>query len=110
MKKSDKTVDIVQGDVFFVEMDIPKNAKRVQRTSRGLVLAEGEATGHAHVIMDGGAELFEADGQLYLRVDNEEVPMKHEEHGPVFIDKKEWYVGQVLEYDPFTEEVNKVQD
>lgn len=107
-----KEVEMVQGDVFFVATSgIPKGAKKVSRTSRGLVLAEGEATGHCHVIQDTGAELFRNEnGDLYLQVDGETVSLKHEEHKPVTIPKGTWKVGQVVEYDPFDEEVRKVQD
>ena len=101
---------IVQGDVFLHPAVMPKGAVRAQRKPRGWVLAEGEHTGHAHAVVDDGAELYEADGVLYLRVDGEEVALRHEEHKPVFIPKGDWRVGIVREYDPFLEETRRVAD
>ena len=40
----------VQGDVYLIETDIPKDAKEVRASKLGYVLAEGEATGHHHLI------------------------------------------------------------
>ena len=100
---------IVQGDVFFTRSDsIPKGAQVVNRKARGYVLAEGEATGHAHVIEDD-IELYELEGVLYLRTGSE-VEVKHEEHLPVILSNGIWKVGIVREYDPFLEETRRVGD
>lgn len=108
--KKQREVEIDQGDVFFVRMSIPKEAKPVARTLRGLVLAEGEETGHCHAVENMDAELFEHEGILYLRVDGEEITVKHEEHAPVTVSKGEWRVGVVREVDPFDQEVRRVRD
>ena len=52
-----------QGDVLLIPTDsIPEGTKPAKRDSRGrLVLAEGEVTGHAHVILDDAATLFVQD-------------------------------------------------
>lgn len=60
---------------------VPKNAKPVMPTARGYVLAEGEATGHAHTIdAVPGVEMYERDGVLYLRVMDTPREVRHEEH------------------------------
>lgn len=99
-----------QGDVTLDVAKIPAMAKII----RGLVLAEGEATGHAHrlKVSDGvTAELLcEEGGDLYLRVSGGSVELVHEEHAPQVIEQGEYRVGRVLEYDYETEEARRVQD
>ena len=58
-----------QGDVGFVRMDVlPTGAKR--QTRKGdIVLALGEATGHAHKIKERSAKIFNLDGQRYLVIE-----------------------------------------
>jgi len=100
---------IVQGDVFFTKInDIPKKAKSRKKTERGYVIAEGEATGHAHVI-DEDIEFYESKGVLYLRTDRD-VQVRHEEHKPVTLGKGIWKVGIVREYDPFVRQERIVKD
>lgn len=100
---------IVQGDVFFTRARLlPREAKAVERTARGYVIAEGEATGHAHVVADE-VNLYEKDGVLYLRT-TKTVEVRHEEHKPVSLQAGTWQVGIVREYDPFLEEARRVED
>lgn len=102
-------VQVVQGDVFFRRAaGIPKGAKALAKTSRGYIIAEGEATGHAHVV-DDDVELYENDGTLYLRT-SKTVEVRHEEHRPVSLQPGIWQAGIVREYDPFLEEVRSVAD
>lgn len=98
-----------QGDVCIEKATIPSTAKR----KRGLVLAEGEVTGHAHrlnVPETVTAELFEEKSDLYLRVSGGSVELVHEEHKPIVIEEGEYVVDRVLEYDYDTEESRRVQD
>ena len=100
---------VVQGDVFFTKVKVmPDSAKSVERTVKGFVIAEGEVTGHAHVVADN-IELYEMGGVLYLRTERE-VQVRHEEHKSVSLSKGIWKVGIVREYDPFEEEARKVRD
>jgi len=100
---------IVQGDVFFTRAKkLPVNAEVKQRSNRGYIIADGEATGHAHVV-DDDVELLESDGILYLKT-AKEIQVKHEEHKPVILSKGIWKVGIVKEYDPFSEEARPVRD
>lgn len=73
------------------------------------VLAEGEVTGHAHVL-DADVDVFELDSGLKEFTTETEVPLKHEEHKQVPIPGGDWNSGQVLEYDHFMEEAKKVRD
>lgn len=58
------------GDVLALRIDkIPAKAKRVTPGPRGYVIAEGEATGHAHTIeATSDVEMYERGGVLYMRV------------------------------------------
>jgi hypothetical protein len=102
---------IQQGDVLIKEVkssiDFSK-AKKVERKQRGWVLAEGETTGHAHVI-DDDIELMEIDGTLYMK-NAHDVVIEHEEHNAHTIPAGVWEIGIVQEYDHFAEEARKVRD
>ena len=88
-----------QGDVLLkIIKEIPKGATEVKRKNEAIVLAEGEATGHAHRIMDIDAMFFEKDGKFYLKNDKA-VTLTHEEHKPLVIEPGIWEVGQVKEKD-----------
>jgi hypothetical protein len=100
---------IVQGDVFFTKAKaIPTKAKPMDRKARGYVIAEGEATGHAHVIEDE-ALIYEKYGTMYVHV-LKQIEVRHEEHRPITLTPGLWKVGIVREYDPFLEEARRVTD
>ncbi len=97
-----------QGDCLIEAVEsIPTRAKL--RKGR-CVLAEGEATGHAHVIEQKGAKLYEGDaGELFLEL-SKEATVTHEEHGPVTLPPGVYEAGIVREYDHFAEEARQVRD
>jgi hypothetical protein len=91
-----------QGDVIIRRTKgIPVGAKRVTKSSRGFVLAEGEATGHAHVIGDD-IKMYEKGGVLFIKA-NKSVTVKHEEHKPITLSRGSYAIGFVREQDPFEE-------
>lgn len=75
-----------QGDVLMRAVDrIPANATRIEREEGRIVLAHGEATGHAHAISapEEEATFLSADERgrfLQLVAD---VDVTHEEHAPI---------------------------
>ena len=93
-----------QGDVLIIEVSkIPEGAKRITPTKCGLVLAEGEATGHAHAIIDvAEVEAYTLEEQFFLKV-GAPVIVTHEEHKPITIEPGTWRVAIVREYDHFAE-------
>lgn len=97
------------GDVLLFRVGVPEGAVRRPREERGLVLAEGEATGHAHTITDDGCALLEHDGRVFLAVEKP-VTLRHEEHKPQVVQPGEYEVRRVQEVDPFNEEVHSVSD
>ncbi len=89
-----------QGDVLFFKIDaLPEKVDNVARRERGLVIAEGEVTGHAHVVEDPKkARLYTLEEILYLVVD-EEVDCVHEEHKTVHLTPGVYRIDGVRESD-----------
>ena len=102
-----------QGDVLLnrVNIDIT-NAVKVKKDRRGVVLAEGEVTGHYHGIEvdEDEAELIKLGDKMLLNVKTESVTLKHQEHNPIIIEKGIWEFGQVVEKDWLSGMVNPVRD
>ena len=100
-----------QGDVIIERIEeLPAGVKATQAKPRGFVLAEGEHTGHAHVIDRlAGIEFVEKDGLFYIKNDKP-ATVTHEEHKPITFPAGLWRVRGVKEYDHFAEEARKVQD
>lgn len=100
-----------QGDILFIPVEKePKKGKQIKSDpSRGIVIAEGEATGHLHRIqcpppaavfynikIEGGI-----DGMLdrYLHV-RKPVSVIHDEHGPIDLPADGYIVRRQREYTP----------
>jgi hypothetical protein len=94
---------IRQGDVLLVPVDgLPRETLDVG--SGRLVLADGEATGHAHVVEDERASLHSVggrDGGRFLSVVGEEpVFLVHEEHDRLSVPPGVYEVRRQREYEP----------
>ena len=95
-----------QGDVLLVPVErIPwRRQHEVEPDSRGVVLAEGEATGHAHVVR-GAARLVRATrhwahpGETYLVVSGR-AQLVHEEHDPLQLKRGTYEMRRQREYGP----------
>jgi len=91
-----------QGDVLLVRVDeLPQYCHPVPR--RGpIVLAEGEATGHAHVITATHATLHVTGGDdAYLVVTGgRSALLRHEEHDTIAVAPGVWEVRRQREYSP----------
>lgn len=100
-----------QGDVIIEPVaDLPAEAKKVEAKPRGYVLAEGEVTGHAHVIdRVADIEFVEKDGMFFIK-NKKPVTVRHEEHKPVTVPAGTWRVRGVREFDHFAEEARRVID
>lgn len=81
--------------------------------SGSFVLAEGEATGHRHVISVPSVDDMEVfrtpSGGLYMRLKTEGT-VTHEEHGPITIAPGTYRVDREREYDWFAKSVRRVID
>jgi len=92
-----------QGDVLLVAVPaIPKDARLLPRDQGRIVLALGEATGHAHAIADPQAVLLETElQQRFLQVLAEGgVLLRHEEHHPILLPQGTYEVRRQREYTP----------
>jgi hypothetical protein len=95
-----------QGDVFIAPIPaVPKGAAR----RPGVVLVEGELTGHSHRLArpDAG-ELLERGGNLYLRVLADSATIIHQEHRAITLPRGTYRVWGQREYSP--DEIRRVLD
>lgn len=100
---------IQQGDVLLERVaKLPYGAK-AKEFPNGIILAEGEVTGHHHMIKDAGAKAYELNGVLYVEV-KDPVILTHEEHKNLPIPPGIYKVGQVKEYDHLTQVTKQVVD
>ncbi len=100
---------IRQGDVLLVPVgEIPANAERITPDrKRGVVLAYGEVTGHAHVMAPAKVSQWDADGQRYVTV-RADAPLTHEEHATHIVPAGKYRVVIHREYSP--EAIRNVAD
>lgn len=100
-----------QGDVTLEYVaTMPAGGRPVTPGARGYVVAEGEHTGHAHVLDAAGVlEMREVDGVLYARIASP-VALTHEEHHTQTVQPGIVRFGRVQEYDHFENEARTVAD
>jgi hypothetical protein len=113
-----------QGDVLLIPVDAdvgsngeaPKERHAQVRLDGRLVLAEGEATGHAHAILDEHARLevqhfgesravwihrrVWTESRTLLVVEDEPATLVHEEHEPLTVPPGSYVVRRQREYAP----------
>lgn len=92
-----------QGDIYLVPIDkLPKGLTEVPREKDRIVLAEGEATGHLHMIEAPEAtflakDITDIEGR-FLAVEAE-VALTHPEHDTITLAPGNWEVRRQREYD-----------
>jgi len=74
-----------------------KNTRKLNRP----ILAEGETTGHKHVIDDQSVEVAEREDKAREFKLAKPATVKHEEHNPVTLPAGEYVSDIVRECDPF---------
>ena len=109
--RSKRAGSLRQGDVLLVRVqEIPGDESSVtsERVADRHVLAEGEATGHAHVVVGEGLRLAEwrrarrwvgPEFRRYLVVPAE-ATLAHEEHLPLELSEGVYEVRRQREYRP----------
>lgn len=97
-----------QGDVLLVACE-PPDIKKENKRQEEVVLAEGEATGHAHRLRARAAALMMimAAGRRYVQA-LEACVLHHEEHGEIHLDPGWYEVRRQREYD--AGEIRQVAD
>jgi hypothetical protein len=90
-----------QGDVLIrPARDVPEGLKPVPLDEGRVILAYGEVTGHAHVVL-GEVELLQSDVQemerRFLRVEAE-ATVVHDEHATVTLPPGDYEVVRQREY------------
>jgi len=95
-----------QGDVLLLAIDpgqLPASARPLPRAGGRVVLAEGEATGHAHAIRSAAATLLRdgtgAAAPRFLRA-TAPVDLVHEEHATIALPAGAYRVVIQREYVP----------
>lgn len=92
-----------QGDVLVIQIDeLPAGLSPLdpKSDSRGLVLAEGEATGHAHAIDWSQVRTAGGDGSaLYFEAGDSAV-LTHQEHDPILLPPGNYRAVRQREYAP----------
>lgn len=109
-----------QGDVILVAVTaLPAGAKKIPFKKRGIVLALGEATGHAHVIERASARVlqpayWDAGAERFVQLLQAQ-PLKHTnadgsqaDHNPIALERGLYQQGFQVEYTP--EELRNVAD
>lgn len=87
-----------QGDVLFKKADGILIENEVIISKNRCVVAEGEHTGHMHVLESPNAEMFKLGDKMFLKLGSSST-VKHQEHNPITLDKGMWEIGRVQEYD-----------
>lgn len=109
MKRALKRAFMVrQGDVLIRRVASAPAGKPVAREAGRIVLAHGEATGHAHAIADPEADLIITDEKRRYLIARSPVTLGHEEHSPIELDEGTYEIIRQMEYQP--EEVRYVAD
>jgi hypothetical protein len=97
-----------QGDVYLKSVQSVPQSTPVAAKNGRLILAEGEATGHAHAISElDGTLSITADGKLYLHTEAG-CDLVHDEHSAIAIAPGNYEVTIQREYSP--EAIRNVRD
>ena len=93
-----------QGDVLIVPVgQLPAGLESVKRERGRVILAHGEATGHAHAIKDKRAALFR-DPKLmavFMHVSGDApVALEHDEHDTIKVPPGDYQIIRQREYSP----------
>lgn len=100
---------VQQGDVILRKLTAMPDGNAAPVSKGRCVLAEGESTGHAHVIEDDEAELIRIGERMLLKL-GRAATVVHEEHGPITLAPGIWEVGRVQEYDYLSKMARPVAD
>jgi len=93
----DKASQYRQGDILLESIeDLPKGDLVAEGKC---ILAEGEVTGHAHIVKEGG-RLYSEKGTLFLVVIARTAELVHPEHAAIILPRGSYVVRRQREYVP----------
>ncbi|MDD5178301.1 MAG: hypothetical protein PHT54_03430 [Candidatus Nanoarchaeia archaeon] len=100
------------GDICLTPIKTDKKLELVKRTDR-FVLAEGETTGHKHLLTAESQTEFEVlkdeEGRLYLCLEGK-ADLTHEEHNKIEVMPDLYVIGNEQEWNYFENAAQKVID
>lgn len=98
-----------QGDVLIERVGRkPEGGKSVPRENGRIIIAHGEATGHAHAICEPGVEMVELESGERFVCSETGIRVVHEEHGTIALPPGNYRITQQREYTP--EAIRNVAD
>lgn len=98
-----------QGDVLIERLDTINTTQLMPLEDGRVILAHGEATGHAHAITTPDVHQYAIGaGVTHLEVKAAVAMLQHEEHGTIEIPTGKYRVTRQREYTP--EETRNVAD
>jgi len=95
-------------NVFFRHGDLLfKRAENVKKSElkakSGVVVAEGETTGHKHQFSSGQVQLYGTQDITHVEILSKESQLSHEEHKTIVIPKGMYEIVYEREFNPFQE-------
>jgi hypothetical protein len=103
------TNQIQQGDVILSRLTKLPEGEVKLISKRRCVLAEGEVSGHHHVVQDDEAELIQIGETMLLKL-GKSAALTHQEHKEIQLSAGIWEIGIVREYDYFKHMERRVMD
>ena len=98
------------GDIAIHSIEELPEGLKEKFSGSSFVLAEGETTGHKHVIVADRVEILEdKNGRWYMRLGSP-AEIKHEEHQTIVIDPGIYEIGHEREKDWFSDITRQVKD
>lgn len=103
-----------QGDILFLQQNKIKRSDFKKLPIEGVVVAEGEITGHKHTVIADPSEqtdirIAQDEKGYYLKVIKGNALVTHEEHKTIVLPIGDYQIIRQVEYDELTE-FQKVQD
>lgn len=100
------------GDVGITRIEqLPKGARQIM-SAKSYVVAEGEVTGHCHLVETPGktgVTVWEFGGERFMVIEGD-ATITHEEHGLKPVTPGIYRIKIQKEYDPFSARIREVKD